>query len=191
MIEVPVKARESVTSDLILVEETLAGNRRAYEDLYRRHVSRVYTFLVWMTTDEHAAEELTQEVFIRAFRAIRTFRLGRRFLPWLYSIALNELRSSYGRMMRRRGRETAVWDIAAGDTLDPQDAMEHDLVVASVRKAVAELPASLREIVILYYLQEMSVSEVAEVVGLGRENVKSRLHRARRRLRETLEDRAT
>jgi RNA polymerase sigma-70 factor (ECF subfamily) len=128
------------------------------------------------------AEDMAQEAFVKAFRALRTFRGDAAFSTWLTAIAMNTYRSCL------RGREP----VAA--TLDPARAVDHGADpltglqdqerAALLRRAVLALPVRYREPLVLYYFQEMDLVETARVLGLPEGTVKARLSRARDLLRQ-------
>lgn len=134
-----------------------------------------------------AADDALQDLFLKAFRLIGAYDADRPFAPWLYRLAANHLRTAYGRRRRRKDREApGEMDLEVSALAEPPDALERRTDLEEIRAAVNELPEKLQDVVRLYYLEEMSVEEVCEDLGLGRENVKSRLHRARKLLRRYL-----
>lgn len=173
------------------VGRVLRGETEAFELIvrtYQSHVLRICRAVVGTRED---AEDAAQEVFYRTFRSLSSFRLDRRFAPWIAAIAVNTAKSYY----RKRGRITkgvvsSETDLVAADG-SVEEAGERAVLEESIRTAVQSLPEKLRGVVVLYYLEEMDVAEVAEALSLGKENVKSRLHRARARLRDILARDAT
>lgn len=155
----------------------------------RRHGDSVVRTIYLLTYDFALSEELAQEVFIRAYEKLHLFRGNASEATWLYRIAVNLTRNRF----RRRNREVAVedgffdrlpaWDRAAS----PEDALAEADRRRAVVAAVAELPPALREVVTMYYLNELSLDETAHTLRLPRGTVKSRLHRARERMRTALE----
>lgn len=179
------------------MSRVLRGDREAYRELVLVYEPVIRRLALKYLRREEDAEDAVQEIFIKAYRSLGRFELNRRFLPWLYSVALNHLKTVYRRTRRIGDREVA--EERAGDPSfasdrpadDPEHAALRRAAEEELRAAVDRLPPSLRDAVLLYYLQEASVDDVGEALGLGRENVKSKLHRARKRLREILESTAT
>jgi RNA polymerase sigma-70 factor (ECF subfamily) len=136
------------------------------------------------------AQDAAQDAFVRVYNRLGSFQMHRRFLPWLYSVVLNHLKTRRGKVRRIRLREEQL-AVDPEHREDPLAEVINDERIQAVRVAVQDLPESLRAPVVLYYLEEMSVEEVCEVLDLGRENVKSRLFRARKALRKALEKHAT
>lgn len=176
--------------DVAAVSRVLRGETEAYREIVTAYEPVIRRLAVKYLRRQEDAEDAVQEIFLKAYRSLRSFELSRRFLPWLYSVALNHLKTVYRRTRRIDDREVAE-DVTGEASDDPEQAALDRAAQAELRAAVDRLPQSLRDVVVLYYLQEAPVEDVQEALGLGRENVKSRLHRARKRLREILQARAT
>lgn len=174
--------------DLSAISEVLRGNPDAFRAIVDRYRGLVLRLAAASLGNREDAEEAAQEIFVRAYRSLRSFRLGSRFLPWLYSIATNHLKTAAVRAHRVRDRLVrGVEDtLAAQPDTDPQSSAARAQSLDEIRSAVASLPAPVREVVRLYYFEGMSVEQVGEALGIGRENVKSRLLRGRRKLGELL-----
>jgi len=173
------------------VGRVLRGEVAAFEIIIKAYQGIVFRICRSVLSNREDAEDAAQESFCRAFRLLRTFRLDKRFKPWIVSIALNTSRSFY----RKRGRISANTSPVAPEEVQSSSSVEIEgeraILKESIRAAVQRLPARLRDTVILYYLEEFDVSDVAAALNIGKENVKSRLHRARGVLREILEKSAT
>lgn len=173
------RVRASEAEILESVSRVLRGEREAFALLVREYQGLILRICRGLLNNPEDAEDAAQEVFYRAFRALGSFRLDRRFTPWIAAIAVNTAKSYY----RSRGRRTSKLAAVEPDSLPSGDCVEGEgerrVMVEAVRSAVERLPEKLREVVVLYYLEELDVSDVAEALQIGRENVKSRLHRAR------------
>lgn len=173
------------------VSRVLRGETDAFELIVKEYQSRVLRICRAVVGNPEDAEDAAQEVFYRTYRSLSSFRLDRRFTPWIVSIAMNTAKSYY----RKRGRimkgiaSTEAEDLPSDGSVEERG--ERALMEESIRSAVRGLPEKLRGVVVLYYLEEMDVAEVAEALDLGKENVKSRLHRARALLRDILARDAT
>ena len=178
--------------DLAAVGEVLRGNTEAYRLIVERYQDLLYRLSFSFLGNHEDAEECTQDILMRAFRYLHRFRLERRFLPWLYGIALNYLRTVYARSRRREARRRAGEARAeAAGSEDPQAILAKLQDREGVRLAVASLTPTLREPMILHYFEELSVAAIAEILEIGEVNVKSRLLRGRRKLKKLLESGAT
>ena len=170
--------------DLAAISEVLRGNADAFRAIVDRYRGLVFRLAMASLGSREEAEEAAQEIFLRAYRSLRGFRLGSRFLPWLYSIASNYLKTAAVRTRRLRDRLVRGADerLPAAESDDPQSSTGRSQSLEEIRRAVDDLPAPLREVVRLYYFEAMSVEQAGAALGIGRENVKSRLLRARRKL---------
>lgn len=150
----------------------------AYQQLFERHQHRVYGFLLRRTSDPEVAAELFQETFLSVHRARNTWQAGRRFRPWLFSIAANA-----GRDAARRDRRTPPTD-----DLLPDSAVTHDhkSIRLDLGRALAELPDTLRDAFLLGAVEGMDHNEVAEALDITPANARARLSRARAWLRDRL-----
>lgn len=179
--------------DLLAISEVLRGNPDAFRGIVERYRGLVFRLALASLGSREEAEEASQEVFLRAYRSLRSFRLGSRFLPWLYSIASNHLKTMAVRTRRLNDRLVRGDEerLPASPSDDPQVSAEQEQSLDEIRRAVARLPAPVRTVVRLYYFEGMSVEETGRALGIGGENVKSRLLRGRRRLRTLLDPGAT
>jgi RNA polymerase sigma-70 factor, ECF subfamily len=187
--------RSDETTDEELVARAIGGDETAYGKLVTRYSNYVYTIAVRIVGNESDAEDVAQEAFVRAYRALPRFRGDSKFSSWLYRIAANRALTH----LKRRRRRVAAVDIGAGphveaeaSQVDCRDSDRPDHAVmdsefrSRVRAAVAELPEQYRVVVTLFYLEERSYKEVAETLGIPMGTLKTHLHRARFLLREIL-----
>lgn len=164
-----------------------AGDPKAFEDMVKTYQHRIYGVALRMMGNWSEAEEVAQETFLRAHRALPEFRGDSRLSTWLYAIAsricLNRLASGEGRIARRRAAE----EMADSARDEPAGDLERDDREAAVHKALAELSEERRAVVVLRDFEGLSYDEIAAALGLELGTVRSRLHRARLDLREKLE----
>jgi len=180
-------------SDDELVARSIAGDDEAYRILVERYSDFVYTIALRVVRSEEEAEDVAQEAFVRAHRALPRFRGDSKFSSWLYRIAVNR---ALTHLKRRRSRPSTVEmssspgveaEIAAHRSGgSPADELLKDEFRARVRAAVAKLPPRYRAAVTLFYLEERSYKEVAEALGVPMGTLKTHLHRARAILRDEL-----
>ncbi|WP_238174270.1 RNA polymerase sigma factor [Kribbella kalugense] len=161
------------------------GESAAYGELVDRHarIAKRTAVLVGAGAD---ADDVVQEAFVKAYRALSGFRDGAAFRPWLLRIVANETRN----VVRARGRRTRREELAAplDVVLDPADAAVSLERRTELLAAVRELPEPMRLVVTCRYLLDLDEQETAVVLGWPRGTVKSRLHRALGRLRDALPD---
>jgi RNA polymerase sigma-70 factor (ECF subfamily) len=173
-----------------LLERARAGDDDAYAELLRAH-QQVAFRTAWLICGRASeAEDVTQEAFIKAWRALPRFRAGAPFRPWLLTIVANEARSRGRRAQRqlRLGAQLVAHARLSGDAVpSPEAALITREDVAEITKAMAALNDRDRQIVSLRYLLDLSEEEIAGVLAVRRGTVKSRLSRALARLRANLE----
>ena len=175
--------------DQPLVIRAAAGDRDAFGALVERYQSRIYNLAMALGVRRADAEDVAQEVFVRAFQGLRRFRGEARFRTWLYQIAVNAVRSYHAAPsrsepaipVRRDDRDTAL-DEAAG--ADPFAERLADREV--IDRALAALPDEWREAVTLRDIEGFSYREIADLTGMPLGTVESRIFRARQQLRSAL-----
>jgi RNA polymerase sigma-70 factor, ECF subfamily len=181
-----------LTPERELIERARAGDEDAFAELVAAHADRVYGALRRFGLDASEADEVSQEVFLRAWRGLGRFQGRARLATWLYRIAFNEAQRH---LARRRPppvepdteREDPVESLPEASQLGPEArALDHELE-AILEEALAQLPDDWRAAVVLRDIEGLSTREAAEVVGLRPAAFKSRLHRGRMRLRDLLE----
>ena len=173
------------TADEVLIGRIASGDRLAMQVLFARHHVRVYRFVLRLVRDESTAEDLISEVFLDVWRQAGRFEGRSAVSTWLLAIARFKALSA----LRRRPDEELDEEKAAAieDTSDnPEVVLEKKDKSAAIRKCLAGLSAEHREIVDLVYYHEKSVEEVAEIVGIPENTVKTRMFYARKRLAELL-----
>ena len=173
------------TSDEVLIGRIASGDRLAMQVLFARHHVRVYRFVLRLVRDESVSEDLISEVFLDVWRQAGKFEGRSAVSTWLLAIARFKALSA----LRRRPDEELDEETAEAieDTSDtPEAALEKKDKSAAIRKCLEKLSAEHREIIDLVYYHEKSVEEVAEIVGIPENTVKTRMFYARKRLAEIL-----
>jgi RNA polymerase sigma-70 factor (ECF subfamily) len=165
-----------------LVRAARGGDARAYESLYRRHVGRVYALCRRMT-DATRGEDLTQEVFIRAWERLSSFDGRSAFATWLHRVAVNLAIDALRREATRAGRETRAPEEALTVAAPARPAGGS----ADLEAAVASLPPGARAVFVLHDVEGYRHEEIAALTGMAAGTSRAHLHRARRLLREKLE----
>jgi RNA polymerase sigma-70 factor (ECF subfamily) len=180
--------REGLADDAPLLARLRTGEPRAFEELVTMYQHRVFGVALRMLGNRAEAEEIAQETFLRAHRALGAFRGEARLGTWLYAIAsrlcLNRLAS--GSRRHERSDDTALLQAPAGGP-DAVGALERGELEAALHQAVAALPEERRIVVVLRDLEGLSYEEIGEVLGVPLNTVRTRLHRARLDLKSKLE----
>jgi RNA polymerase sigma-70 factor (ECF subfamily) len=178
--------------DALMVERCLRGEEAAWEDLVKTHTRRVYSICLRFTSKEQEAQDLTQEVFLRVFRTVKSFRAGEgSFTVWLTRLTRNLLIDNYRRTKSERITDSIEEQLPM---LEEKTAIESrtDAMLAGreasevLQGALAKLSPELRETVILRDLEGMEYREIAESLGVPEGTVKSRLNRGRAELARIL-----
>ena len=179
----------------IALEELKAGDREAFAQMVDQTSGHVYHVALQILGDEQDAEDVLQETYLKALRSLPTFEGRSSLMTWLYRIAVNEA------LMAVRRRKPQALSVEEPDSDDESDSREMEIVdfcclpegellSAESRRALAQavqhLPANLRVVFVMRDTQGLSIQDTAEALGLSENNVKTRLLRARLRLRQEL-----
>lgn len=175
-----------------LVEQAQSGDANAFAELVTQHGRMIYNLCLRTLENPHEAEDVAQETFLRAWKALPRFRAQSRLSTWLYRIATN---LCYNRLPHLQRELSALNADEVVDLPDERQGVEAQIVsaesVAVVDSAVKQLPESYRLLIILRHMQGLSYAEIADVTGMPLSSVKTGIFRARHRLREQLADQST
>ncbi|HEV7809130.1 MAG TPA: sigma-70 family RNA polymerase sigma factor [Candidatus Limnocylindrales bacterium] len=181
-------SRTNQALDAELLRRVQADDLDAFEEFFARYRAAIYRTAYGLTGDRQAAEEILQDTFARAYQRRHTLHADVSPLPWLHRVSLN---LCYSRLARRRVSTDPIDEATEATRADeaplPSDRAEQAELRTIVRDGIAALPEKHRSVVVLYYLQRLSLQETAEVLGIQLGTVKSRLHYALRSLRGHLE----
>jgi RNA polymerase sigma-70 factor, ECF subfamily len=178
-----------------MIASILAGDAQLFHELIRPYERRVYAMALSFLRNEADAEDVAQEAFLKAFRSLASFRGDAKFGTWLVSITLNEARS---RIRRRDAIKMESLDEPEDDQGHsspallrdwkeiPSEALERKEVRSLLQKAITSLPQIYREVFQLRDIEQLSVNEAAQALGITVSSVKVRLHRARMMLQKNL-----
>ena len=175
--------RARTNADARLVALARESRDEALELMYSAYKSRIYTFLLRLLSDPHGADDLTQDVFTKAYQAIGSLTTEHRVLPWLYRIATN---TAIDHVRRKRRFTWLRVGRLAGTGDEPLMADEHGAVPErdQVRRILATLPAEQSTALLLHSLEGYSYKEIADIQGCSVTAVRSRLARARQAFRD-------
>ncbi len=181
----------SESEEIELIRQALAGDEQAFESLVLEHQDRLFGAMTHVTGSAHDAEEVTQEAFIRAFLKLDTFQQNSQFFTWLYRIAFN-IALSRKRRKRIKISLDQQRDEAGNDVVDRSEAVDAAMIrqdnVLLVQTALGQLSEQHRGILVLREMNEASYEEIAEILELSIGTVRSRLNRARKQLRLSIEE---
>jgi RNA polymerase sigma-70 factor (ECF subfamily) len=182
-----------VDQDRSLAARAQAGDLRAFETLVERHRRRIYSLAYRMTCTHEDADDILQETFVRAYCNLRRFDPERPFANWLYTIAAN---LCLDRQRRLKREKRVAWDDVEGGRAEmeaapsrtPDRVAENGELRGQIEEAIARLPERQRAALVLFEVEDLKITEVAELMECSEGAVKSTLHRARRRLRDELRE---
>ena len=166
-----------------LIEQCLAGDQVAWEQIVRQNWRKVFNVAYKFVGKHDEAEDLTQDIFLKIFKALKTFDRRANFQTWIVSISRNLCIDHYRSV--RKERQTIARDVDSNDLQPattergPYAQAEHQDLRAQLRQALETLPITLRTAVVLRDLQELSYQEIADRLGLPEGTVKSRINRGR------------
>ena len=177
-------------NDTEIIGKVLSGDQQAYAGLVNRYQNYVFTLALRFTKNREDAEEVSQDIFIKAYRSLADFRGASKFSTWLYTIVNNTCIT----FLRKKKLETHSLDNEkVFEVADSQDSglranlVEQKSRIAMVNRAITMLGPDDAEIITLFYKGEQSLDEIAQILGLETNTAKVRLHRARTRLKEKME----
>ena len=178
------------SDDEKLVSQTLAGDREAFGVLVHKYQEMVYAYAFQKVRNEEDAQDVTQDVFWRAYHGLYQLRQPHRFRSWLYTIMSNECKRRLVSIIKTRQRETALED-ATDDALriEPAYATPTEGWRVDLEQALSELPDDNRVAVSMFYMGDNSLKEISEFLGVSVNTVKGKLYRARQQLGSALSER--
>jgi len=181
---------QSKFTDIELIAQSIVGNQAAYADLIKRHQRYVFTLALRFSKNREDAEEIAQDCFVKAYRALDSFNGESKFSTWLYSIVYT---TAMTHLRKKRVNTTSIDDENTYIQLESQSGgMDANMAEQKSRsyylnRAIGQLLPDDAMIITLFYKGEQSLEEIAQAMGLEANTVKVKLFRARQRLKERLE----
>ena len=177
-------------NDNELISKVLSGDQQAYGSLVNRYQNYVFTLALRFTKNREDAEEVSQDIFIKAYRALADFRGASKFSTWLYTI----VNTTCITFLRKKRLEIHSLDnekvFEVADSMDSgmrANLVEQKSRVSMVTNAIKMLNTDDAEVITLFYKGEQTLEEIAQILGIEANTAKVRLHRARTRLKEKME----
>ncbi len=171
------------TEEYNIIRRVQQGHTKEYEWLVRKYQAAVYNVILQMTRQHETAEELAQDVFVRAFEKIGTFHFKSKFFSWIYRIAINAA-ISHNKKERRYLNAEHFPEQGSRTGEESLDEKERNMLIWS---AIDRLKDKYRSVIVLCYFEQLTYAEIAEILDVSEQKVKSRLYDARRLLRSELE----
>ena len=169
-------------ADEDIIRQVLNGNRNAYALLVNKYKDRVFSLALGIVRNRELAEEIAQDVFVKAYSSLKKFRQEAGFSTWIYRITYN---TAVSETRKKKHKMLAVEDVEATD-LDPEKAEEKEKKYLTLEKAVDGLEPEEKLIITLYYYEEMNMEQISKTTGLTVSNVKVKLFRIRKKLKELM-----
>jgi len=172
-------------TDFIHIQKVLDGDTAAYSHLVFEYKDMVYTLAFSILKQETEAEDAAQESFIKAYQKLGTFKKDAKFSTWLYTITY---RTAIYNLRRRKQMSELPSEEVMGNNKDLSQVAQltQNEQQYYIRNAIKSLPETEGALITLYYLEENTVEEISEIMGLSKSNVKVKLFRARKKLKENL-----
>ncbi|MEZ4904961.1 MAG: sigma-70 family RNA polymerase sigma factor [Spirosomataceae bacterium] len=170
--------------DIAIIERIMAGDKTAHRDLVRCHKNFAFTIAYRILNNRQEAEEVAQDAFMQAFAALKDFNKTAKFKTWFYRIVFNA-----ALMAKRRQKPTESMTeshVLAFSIEDTPQNLQRQERSNQIQEALAKLSADDATMITLFYLKEFSLEEMTEITAISSETIKVKLHRARKRLAETL-----
>ncbi len=193
-------ATENTSAETQFIEKLKQGDAQAFDTFVQRYTSDIYGLLYRITEDAEEAADLTQETFIKAFKAIKKFRGDAELKTWLFRIAVNQSKNRFRWWKRRKREKTVSLDAPVGNSetplsetiqtnfANPEENTLQNEREKFLKKALQELPDIFREAVVLCDIEGLSYEEISTVLEINIGTVKSRIARGREELRKKLND---
>ncbi|MFD1314395.1 RNA polymerase sigma factor [Namhaeicola litoreus] len=171
------------------IDKVLAGEKEYFSFLVDLYKNMAFTLALKMVKNREDAEELSQDSFVKAFQKLDTFKGEAKFSTWLYAIVYrNSISFLRKKKLDYTDLKSVTYKIAEeSETSDPHNILKQEEQKVYVQKAIESLPETDAFLITLFYLNESSVEEIQEITGLSNSNVKTKLFRARKKLREALQ----
>ncbi|MBO9128975.1 sigma-70 family RNA polymerase sigma factor [Bacillus sp. 165] len=180
-------------TDEQIIQQVVEGNQQMFRVLITRYQAKVYAVALKVAKNQRDAEDIAQEVFLQLYRSLGQFKGESGFSTWIYRITMNKAIEYKRRQDRQKAQATddGFTSIPDSSMLTPEEALMKNAEKEMVHAHLSELPASYRDVVQLYYFEELSYGEIASNLNVAVKTVESRLYRARRLLKSKHEGGAT
>jgi RNA polymerase sigma-70 factor (ECF subfamily) len=173
-----------------VIYEVLKGDADAFRSLVQKYQKPIFNLAYRATGSLQAAEDLTQETFLKAYDRLESYRAGKRFFSWLYAIALNITRDHIRARKRRPGdgKSSASTGFDFDRIPKPSDDTSHWADIQSLFHALAQLSLEHREAILLYYREGFTMKDIAQLFHISVSGAKMRVHRGLEKLRNILKE---
>lgn len=176
------------------IKEVIKGDQNAFGEIVELYKDKVFQLCYRMLGNRHEAEDIAQEAFIRAYVNINSFNINLKFSTWIYRIATNlcidrirKKKPDYYLDAEVSGSDgLTMYSQIAADTALPEEELQSLELQETIQKEISKLPEKYRTVIVLRYIEELSLNEISEILDLPLGTVKTRIHRGREALRQQL-----
>ncbi|MEK3988231.1 MULTISPECIES: RNA polymerase sigma factor SigW [Robertmurraya] len=176
------------------IKQVLKGDQSAYGEIVEIYKDKVFQLCFRILGNRHEAEDMAQEAFIRGYVNISSFNIDLKFSTWLYRIATNlcidrirKKKPDYYLDAEVSGTDgLTMYSQIASDTILPEDEIESLELQETIQREITKLPEKYRSVIVLKYIEELSLNEISEILDIPLGTVKTRIHRGREALRHQL-----
>lgn len=174
-------------SETDIIEQIRSGNQRAFKSIVEQYQDMVYTVCLRMLGNVADAEEAAQEVFVKVYRAISSFEGKSKFSTWIYRVAYNQCISILRSKVKMFDLVDELPDTEVNEAdLNGLDTLSREERSAYLKQAIEALPETDAVVITLFYYDELSLEEIADITGLSNNNIRIKLHRSRKKLYQVL-----
>lgn len=173
---------QNYDEDSQLIKKSIEGSSEAFKELFMKHVNRVHSLCLRISADIHLTEDLTQEVFIKAWEKLNTFKFDCKFSTWLHSISVNQF-LMHLRSKKRENEKTAEFGKENNLQIIKQNNSDHRI---DLENAISSLPDQARTVLVLHDIEGYKHIEISKMMSIETGTSKAHLHRARKILRKEL-----
>ena len=179
------KGGDGYLQDDELIRSILKGNGERYDDIVERYQAGLYRTAFYYTQNLEDARDITQEILIKAYNSLAGFKQNSSFSTWLYRIAVNHC-IDWCRKKKPLLEESTYFDTLCDEEGSPEDLFLRQEVASEVHESVSSLPTIYSTILILYYFEDFSPQQIADIMDTSKRTIETRLFRARKMLRAKL-----
>ena len=180
--------------DAEIIEKVLSGDVNAFETIVKRYEKMIYNLAFTKTQNRENAQDISQECFLRAYKMLRSYRTDSAFSTWIYKICQNLIFDFFRKNKKMKTVSLSFSDDGIGDDeikekdiadydSEPSEQIIREEKIQKIREIINSLPEDLKEIIVLRDLQNLSYTQISEMLGVEIGTVKSRLNRAREKLK--------
>jgi RNA polymerase sigma-70 factor (ECF subfamily) len=177
-----------LNKDVEIFQNKLDESEIFFRQITARYYNDILRICICRLGRREEAEDAAQEIFLRVYRSINSYDHNKSFWNWIYTITINHLKTHFSSLKRLIELKERARQNIESSTQDPTDFLEQRETCKKISQAIDSLPQQFKKVIILFYMENMRVTEISESLDISRENVKIQLYRARNLLKETLKE---